>query len=92
MHRNRQNITSIYTKWKNVYIYHSFSLEQVEPFLPTSQSLHRWSLETAPLLQLSFSDYGILKEARFRKVTISTQLPNRRHMWNPISKFHNFEI
>ena len=30
------------------------SLEQVEPFLPTSQSLLRWSLETAPLLQWSF--------------------------------------
>ena len=28
-----------------------------------------------PLLQLSFLDYGIYKEARFRKVTISSQLP-----------------
>ena len=32
-------------------------------------------METAPLLQLSFLDYGIHKEARFRKVTISSQLP-----------------
>ena len=29
----------------------------------------------APLLQLSFLDYGIHKEARFLKVTISYQLP-----------------
>ena len=29
----------------------------------------------APLLQLNFLDYGIHKEARFRKVTISSKLP-----------------
>ena len=52
-----------------------YSLEQVEPFLPTSQSLLRWSLETAPLLQLSSLDFGIHNDARFRKVTISSQLP-----------------
>ena len=42
-----------------------YGLEQVEPFLLPSQSLLRWSLEMAPLLQLSFLDYGIHKEARF---------------------------
>ena len=46
-----------------------------EPFLPTSQSLLHWWLELAPLLQLRFLDYDIHKEAHFRKVTISSQLP-----------------
>ena len=74
-----------------------YNLEQIEPFLQTSQSLLRWSLETAPLLQSIFMDYGIHWEARFSKVTIplSSQLTlgDRRLMWNPISKFHrNYEI
>ena len=58
-----------------VRVYSLESSRNLSPDFTIITFTDHWNLETAPLLQLSFLDYGIHKEARFRKVTVSTQPP-----------------